>query len=339
MPFLRRLGWTILIVALLIVLWRAANLLLLVFGSVLGAVVFLSAGRAVKRLGVRSRRISLACGILIVLTLFGLTGWLLTVQFGQQVVALITDLPSAMAEIEKAIGDTPAGEALITAVRSAVDGSTFADMLAGFALGVGEILLNFIIVVVGAIFIAVNPRVYVRGIVLLTPPAGRLRISKALFRIGKALRLWLHAQLIQMISMGVLVSAALWMVGLESWGALGLLAGLSEFVPYVGPALAMVPALALALGHGGEQLVLVLLAFAGVRLIQTNLVTPAVTRRVVAIPPALTLFVILAVGAVFGIYGLFFSAALLVVAFVGIRELYLRNVLGEEDIDAIPRRH
>ena len=55
----------------------------------------------------------------------------------------------------------------------------------------------------------------------------------------------------------------------------------------------------------------------------------------VKIPPALTLFVILAVGAVFGIYGVFFAGALLVVTFVGVRELYLRDTLGE-DIEGLP---
>ena len=53
------------------------------------------------------------------------------------------------------------------------------------------------------------------------------------------------------------------------------------------------------------------------------------------IPPALTLFTILGVGAVFGVYGVFFAGALLVVAFVGVRELYLRDTLGE-NIEGLP---
>ena len=59
------------------------------------------------------------------------------------------------------------------------------------------------------------------------------------------------------------------------------------------------------------------------------------TRSVVKIPPALTLFVILGVGAVFGVYGVFFAGALLVVTFVAVRELYLRDTLGE-DLEGLP---
>ena len=43
----------------------------------------------------------------------------------------------------------------------------------------------------------------------------------------------------------------------------------------------------------------------------------------------------LGVGAVFGVYGVFFAGALLVVAFVAVRELYLRDTLGE-DLEGLP---
>jgi predicted PurR-regulated permease PerM len=73
-----------------------------------------------------------------------------------------------------------------------------------------------------------------------------------------------------------------------------------------------------------------------VRVIEAYVLTPWLNREVVKIPPALTLFVILGVGAVFGIYGVFFAGALLVVAFVAVRELYLRDTLGE-DLEGLPR--
>ncbi|WP_242528465.1 hypothetical protein [Novosphingobium sp. PY1] len=67
-----------------------------------------------------------------------------------------------------------------------------------------------------------------------------------------------------------------------------------------------------------------------VRLVQTNFITPYVQLRVIRIPPAITLFAILAIGAIAGLYGLFFAAALLVVGFTLIRTLYVEEVLGDE---------
>lgn len=135
--------------------------------------------------------------------------------------------------------------------------------------------------------------------------------------------------------MGVLVGLGLWLVHVPSAPALALLTGLSEFVPYVGPLAAMLPALGLAATQGTTQIIGTLAVFAIVRLVQTNFITPYVTARVVAIPPAVTVFAILGIGQVFGVFGLFFSAALLVVVYTLVRSLYLREVLGED----IPRAH
>jgi predicted PurR-regulated permease PerM len=97
----------------------------------------------------------------------------------------------------------------------------------------------------------------------------------------------------------------------------------------------MLPALGLAATGGSGALIGCLLVFAGVRIVQTNFLTPFVQSRVIAIPPAVTLFAIIGIGFVFGLFGLFFSAALLVVIFTLVRSLYLREVLGEE-IDVRP---
>ena len=335
MPYLRRVAYTIAIAAVLLVIWRASDLLMLMFGSVLGAVVFRSTGAMIERRTGCNHKLALTLGTLVVLVLFGLTTWLLTAQFGNQLALLIANLPQAVKNITASLSGTPVGAALVAASRASVGGSTFAQLAGKLSVGIGEILLNFLVVLVGALFIAANPGVYKRGLLLLVPPSARAQFDRALIVVGEALGLWLRAQLLCMTSMGVLVALGLWLIGSKSWAALGLLAGLSEFVPYVGPVAAMLPALAVAAPRGGNQMLLVVLIYFVVRMMQSSLVTPFVTRRVVSIPPALTLFVILGVGAVFGVYGLFFSAALLVVFFVLVRELYLRDTLGE-DITAVP---
>jgi predicted PurR-regulated permease PerM len=190
-------------------------------------------------------------------------------------------------------------------------------------------------VIVGALFISANPGPYRRAVVLLTPPPARKTMDRALDQISLAMRLWLKAKLISMVIMTVLISGSLWLAGLDAWAALGLLGGLSEFVPYVGPAVAMLPSIGIAATMGGSVLWRTIVAYIAVRLIEAWLMTPVINRRVVKISPALTLFTILGAGAVFGVYGVFFAGALLIVAFVAVREFYLRDTLGE-DIDGVP---
>lgn len=336
LTFLRRLGWTVLIAAILMMAWRASDLLLLAFGSLLGAVMFRSAARLMQRLGVRRWNVALGLGTLLVLAIFAGIGYLLTVQFGTEIGAMLGNLPGTLETIERGLSTTPVGRAVVQAGEAAAGGSQIADSLSELVRGAGEILLNFVIVIVGAMFIAGNPKPYRNAAILLTPPPARTTMARALDEISYALRLWLKAKLITMTAMTVIIGGSLWLAGLESWAALGLLGGLSEFVPYVGPAIAIVPAVGLAASEGGDVLGRTIIAFVAVRVIEGWMLTPFVNRTVVSIPPALTLFTILGVGAVFGVYGVFFAGALLVVAFVGVREFYLRDTLGE-DIEGVPR--
>ena len=335
-PYLRKLAWTVVAAALIFVVWRASDLLLLAFGSILGAIMFRSTARLFTRIGVRNERIALVLGMLVVLSLIGLIFWMLAVEFGTQIAGMLSNLPSTLRDIEDALSTTEVGRTVVQAVEASEGGSRLAQRLGDVLSGSGVLLLNFAIVLVGAIFFAGSPDTYARGLILLTPPPGRPAMERTIRQVSLALRLWLKAKLITMTVMGVLISAGLYIAGVPGWAALGLLGGLSEFVPYVGPTVAILPAIGIAAAEGSDVLLKTLGAFLVVRIIEAYALTPAVNSRVVSIPPALTLFVILMAGAVFGVYGIFFAGALLVVAFVMVRELYLRDTLGE-DIEGVPR--
>ncbi|MBS0285524.1 MAG: AI-2E family transporter [Proteobacteria bacterium] len=334
--FIRRLFLVALVFALLAALYVAGNLLILSFGSMLGAIVIHAIAELYRRAIRLPPKPALGLAILTVLALIGFLGWLFGVAFREQVNLFVTRLPATIEDLGDYMSQSPVGAKIADAVRSAYAGSRIAQDIGGLAQGLGEILLNALLVLAGAIFFAVDPRVYERGFLLLMPRSKRAAIDDALSDVASTLRLWLRAQLIQMTTMGVLVGLGLWIAGVPSAAALGLLTGLSEFIPYIGPLAAMLPALGLAATQGPTTIVWALAVFAIVRLVQTNFITPFVTSRVIAIPPAVTLFAILAIGAVFGIFGLFFSAALLVVIFTLVRSLYLRETLGEDIGDTAP---
>lgn len=331
--FIRRIVLILLILGIAAALFRAGDLLILAFGSILGAIVIHAiADLYADHLPLGPRR-ALTLSIVTVLAVLGFLAWLFGVAFRQQLNTLVTQLPILLDQLAGWASQSPVGEKIVDAVRVAYAGSRVAQDISGIVSGAGEFVLNCLLLLVGALFFAADPKVYERGFLLLIPRSMRPALEDALFDTGSTLRLWLRAQLIQMTTMGVLVGIGLGIAGVPSAAALGLLTGLSEFVPYVGPIAAMLPALGLAAQGGNGAVIGTLVTFAVVRLIQTNAITPFVTSRVVAIPPAITLFAIIGIGTIFGLFGLFFSAALLVVAFTLIRSLYLRDVLGED----IPR--
>ncbi|PZQ58438.1 MAG: AI-2E family transporter [Sphingomonas taxi] len=331
--FIRRVLWVIVIVALVAALYLARHLLILAFGSVLIAIVIHAIAELyATRLHLGAKR-ALSAAIISLLGFLGLLGWLFGVEFRSQVNTLVVALPGLVDQLEAYMSQSPVGAKVADAVRAAFAGSRVAQDIGEVVRGAGELLLNTVLVLFGAIFFAVDPKVYERGVLLLVPPSRRAALEDALGDVGSTLLLWLRAQLIQMTVMGTMVGIGLWLAGVPSPALLGLLTGLSEFIPYVGPVAAMLPALGLAATAGTDQLLWALAVFAIVRVVQTNFVTPFVTSRVIAIPPALSLFAIIGTGAVFGLFGLFFSGGILVVTFTLVRSLYLREILGED----IPR--
>ncbi len=327
--FVRRVLILIVIAGVCWALLRAGDLLILAFGSILGAIVIHAiADLYAARLKVPANA-ALGLGMATMLALLGFLAWLFAVAFRDQVVLLVTEGPAIVAKFAAQMSISPIGAKIVSAMKAAYAGSQAVRDIGGLVRGGGEIAVNFLILLFGAFFFAANPAVYERGFLLLVPPGKRAAAEDALFDVGSTLKLWLRAQLIQMTTMGVLVGLGLWIAGVPSAPALGLLTGLSEFIPYVGPIAAMIPALGLAATQGSTPVLWVLAVFVGVRVVQSNLITPFVTNQVIAIPPAVTLFTIIGIGYVFGLFGLFFSAALLVVIFTLVRSVYLREVLGE----------
>ncbi len=334
--FIRRVLYILVIAGVAAALLRAGDLLILAFGSILGAIVIHSIAALYADHLRAPPKLALALGMITMLGFVAFLVWLFGVQFRAQVNVLVTRLPGLLDQFAAYLSQSPVGAKIVDAVRQAYAGSKVAQDIGGLVTGVGELLLNCLLLLVGAMFLAADPQIYERGFLFLIPPSKRPAIEDALFDVGSTLQLWLRAELILMTSMGILIGLGLWISGVPSAAALGLLAGLSEFIPYIGPTAAMIPALGLAATEGNGPVIGALVTYAVVRLIQTNFITPYVQNRVVSIPPAITVFAIIGIGVVFGIFGLFFSAALLVVIFTLVRSLYLREVLGE---DIPPARH
>ena len=119
---------------------------------------------------------------------------------------------------------------------------------------------------------------------LLPPGGGRERIAGTLDARSTALRRWLLGQLIAMILVFVLTGLGLWAIGLPAALALALLAGLAEFVPLIGPIVAAVPALLIALSDGWQTAVWTLVLYLAVQQVESNVIQPLVQHRVVSLP-------------------------------------------------------
>lgn len=135
--------------------------------------------------------------------------------------------------------------------------------------------------------------------------------------------------MLAMVLVGVFTGLGLWLVGVPSAFALGVIAGLAEFVPLIGPILAAIPALLVASNSDPQTVLLALVVLVAVQQLESNLIAPLIVDRMVSIAPAVGLFAVVAMGVLFGPLGLLLGFPLAIVFDVAVRRLYVRDTLGE----------
>jgi predicted PurR-regulated permease PerM len=323
--YLRRLLVTVAVVAGALLVWELQYVLLLIFGAVLMAVLLRAFADLLHRwlrLG-QGWSLLLAGGLIVLLVVGAVT--LAGAQIQAQLAQLIQELPAAWKRLENHLPELRAQVEQLPAPST--------SLVAGFAGVLGSMasaLADLVIIAFGGIFFAVQPQLYRDGCLLLFPRNRRPQIAQTLDACGVALRHWLVAQLTCMAMVGTALTLGLWLIGVPSALALGLIAALAEFVPMVGPVLAAIPALLMALSQDLTTLLLTLALFVVVQQIESNLLLPALFRRTISLPPVVTIFAVVGFGYLLGIYGLLFAAPLAVVTYVAVAKLYVRDTLGED---------
>jgi predicted PurR-regulated permease PerM len=196
--------------------------------------------------------------------------------------------------------------------------------------GTLNILVNAFIILFIGIYGAAAPKPYVEGMVRLVPHAHRTRAREVVHALGRALRWWLVGRGIMMVIVGSLIALGLHLAGIPSPVALGLVAALCSFVPYLGPILSVLPALLVASVIGITEILYVLVVYGMVQLFESYLIAPLVQQQAVHIPPATVITAQFIGGIGAGAGGVLLATPLTIVLIVLIQMLYVEDVLGEE---------
>lgn len=196
--------------------------------------------------------------------------------------------------------------------------------------GTLNVLVNGFIIIFIGVYGAAAPGTYVNGVVRLIPPSQRPRAREVLHALGRALRWWLTGRFIMMVIVGILTGLGLQLVGIPSPVALGLVAALFSFVPYLGPVLSVLPALLVASVLGLTEVLYVIIVYSAVQLLESYLITPLVQQQAVHIPPAVVITAQFIGGIGAGAVGVLLATPLTVVVIVLVQTLYVEDVLGDD---------
>lgn len=328
--YLQKVLITLLVVALGYILFRWLHVMLLAFGAALVAVFLRAIADPIRRHTRLGEGPSLAVAVGGVILIIAAAAWFVGAQIGQQWDQLTQALPAAWTALQKELSGFAAGQWILERLdeaRTASSGSLGPILgrigrLTGSGFGA---IAEIVVVLIAGVYLAAQPHLYHDNLLKLVPRNGRPAVTDAVDETGRALRRWLLGTGAAMVSMGVIVAVGAALLGLPAPLALGLLSGLAEFVPIVGAAVSAIPGLLLAVTKGPEMVLWTLIFYVAAHQFEGHILIPLIQRRVVSVPPALTLFSVLAFGLLFGPLGVIFATPLAVVVLVMVRRLYLHE--------------
>lgn len=318
----------------LFLVWQTVSSLLLVFAGVLFAAFLDAAARALAPVLPLNRawRLTVVLVLLSVLTGFGLVWG--TGKLPEQTRLLLKVMDTQLDVLQSHL------LAYGVDVLGPEWGRDFAQWLfsdqgrflshARFVLGGATTMLTgaLVIAFLGILF-AFDPASYRDGLVLLVKPSYRARMRAVMDEMGNILRLWFVGQLVRITLMTLFVWAALYLIGLPGPFVLGLQAGLSNFIPYLGPIIAAVPIALVAMPLGPSLLIWAVVIYTIIQSIEGYVVGPLIQRQAIETPPAWILVAIVLFGALFGVLGVALAMPLVAIGRVAIIRFYVEDYLGD----------
>ena len=304
-----------------------AQPLLLILGGIIFAVFLDGGARLIGRFLPIGRGFRLTLALLIG---FGFIGWVfwyagttIAAQFEALRIVVTAQFDKLMAFVSS-LGLIPKGPP--TNLGSQLLGSVGRLTSAvGSALGA---VTSIILMLVIGIFLAIEPRIYDRGIAWMLPIRHRERFYRIADHVAYTLRRLLFGRLLGMIFEGFFtwfmlayVSQLVGVKPIPMAALLGLITGLLAFIPNIGAIVSGLLMVAVGFSAGPNEGFFAIFVYFFVQNVDGYLVIPYIARRTVDLAPAIVLGMQLLMGALFGILGVLFADPILAALKVTLMDL------------------
>lgn len=332
---------TLVLIVLVAAAWFWSDILLLVFAAILLAIALRAGARPLHRMFGLNIKIGVLVVLLAVIGVLAGVGMLAGPAVSEQFRELVNRLPESWEVLNDWLSGTAIGEAIQSRMEEGADlGEGAAEMAqrlpdllttlsSALNATIGGLFSVFLMLVV-ALYVAMEAERYRSGTLDLVPLQHRPRAGQILDEMGHKLGLWMGGQALDMLAVAVMAGIGLWLLGVPLAFLLALIAGLTNIVPIIGPFFSGTIAVLFSLTHGFDVAVQVAVLFIVIQLIDGEIILPLIQRFAVSLPPAMTVVAIMAFSSLFGIVGVLLATPLLVVAIVLVRRVYVEDVLGDD---------
>lgn len=335
--FIRRtfmaVGIGALVVILLLLCWRAIDILLLIFAGTMMAIFLRGLSNLLVRHAHLPNSLSLSIVIMSIMGMFGIVIWLIIPIVSDQIDKLMQTIPQTIQQIKDQLMQYTWAQKLLSKapnINNVLSGKmNILSKMGNFFSATFGFFANLLIILIIGLFFSINPKSYIKGIVKLAPQGKREHVEEILKEIDTTLFWWLVGKIISMSIIGIFTGIGLKLLGIPLAFALGFIAGLLSFIPNIGPIASAVPAVLLALTKGPMMALYVVFLFLGVQALESYLITPYVQKKTISMPIALVIIAQVLMGVLVGGLGLVFATPLTAAAIVLVKKLYIEDALGD----------
>jgi predicted PurR-regulated permease PerM len=206
------------------------------------------------------------------------------------------------------------------------------------AVGLLEVVALLVLVLFGAFFITARPNEGLLTPFLRAVPPARRDAWRRMFRVlGTRLAGWLLGTAASMAIIGALSTIVLMLLGAPYPILLGVLIGVLEIVPLVGPWIGGAVAVLVTLIHDPGLALWVALAVILIQEAEGNLIHPFVMRGTVSVHPFVTLLAVILFGSMFGLLGAVLALPIVLALQTAVQVLWVEETLdaGDDEIEPV----
>ena len=325
--------FTILVVVLLLMLPKIIGILMLFFGAY---VLACALNPYVSKLMQKMKNRTVAASLVLFGSITGIIALFIPIAFVayKEIKTFLITMPEKIADFSNFFMNTKIyGHKL----PEMVDLDTILGNSSSLAQGVVNQSLNFTVTIFQLVMISVALTMIVYYILIdktylkqkfleFFPPDLKDKANEILTNISNKVGGYVRAQIISMAAVGVMISIVLVIFGIEYATLLGLVSGLLDIVPILGPTIALSIIILVAYPAGLVKIVLIIIGFLAVQQISNYVVRPVLFGKLMELHPLMIFLALFLAEQFLGFWGVILSPAIAATVCVLIDELYLSPI-------------
>lgn len=316
----RILRFTLIVTVAVLAIWLIGDVLMVVFAATLFAVILHGLARILCDKARMPYQLAVGLVALTILLAIAALFFFSGPQIGDQFVKLKQALITQYGQIREQMGSSTWGQFALDHLPKSLGGNEagsgpslgagLANSVTGILSSAFGLLGTIAVILIAGLYFALSPAIYVDGLLRLVPEGHRPEARKLLLTAGTALWSWTIGQAFDMLAVGLASGIGLGFLGVPLAMALGVVAGLCNFIPYIGAILGAIPAVLIALSQGTRTGLMVAGLYCVIQFLEGNVLAPLIQRHAVHMPPALAILSQTVFGTILGVPGLILASPL-----------------------------